>query len=256
MRRMTLPSGEIHLWSIPLAGSAAAVGRCVALLSDDEIERMARFRFEIHRRRFALRRGALRTILGWYAHLDARRLRFTVSAHGKPELMSPATSLRFNLSDSDDLALLGVVDGRRIGVDVEQMKDVREMDDIARRHFSVREYSDYAGAPAADRTRCFYNAWTRKEAWLKARGDGLSAGLSGFDVTLRPGRPARLLEVRGEKDEARRWRLRAFSPATGYVAAVAVEGKTLTLVRRRYDPERGVRPAEPAERRASPGSRG
>lgn len=198
----------------------------------------------------------MRTILAGYLGVDATQLRFTLSAHGKPELVTPASSLRFNLSDSVDLALLGVVDGLRIGVDVEQLKEVREMDDIARRHFSVREYADYVGAPAADRTRCFYNAWTRKEAWLKARGDGLSAGLSGFDVTLRPGRAARLLEVRGEQDEARRWRLRAFTPATGYVAAVAVEGETLKLVRRRYEPEGGVMPAERAARRVSPGSRG
>ncbi|MGH9867320.1 MAG: 4'-phosphopantetheinyl transferase family protein [Candidatus Polarisedimenticolia bacterium] len=231
-----LPEGELHLWRIRLHGPVESVARAAALLSDDERDRMARYRFEPHRRRFALRRGAMRVILAGYLDADPRKLSFRYTDRGKPELAGHGGSLRFNLSDSEDLAILGIADGRRIGVDVERLTEVPEMDDIARNHFSEHELQQYAGAAPASRTRCFYNAWTRKEAWLKARGDGLSAELSGFDVTLAIGRPARLLEVRGERGEAQRWCLYACTPAAGYVAAVAVEGTRLKLVRRRYDP--------------------
>lgn len=217
--------GEVHLWRIPLDRNPGGVARAAALISPDEIERMLRFRFDVHRERFALRRAGLRIILARYLDIEPGRLGFTCSPRGKPEISSPDgdPGLRFNLSDSEDLALVGVVPQRRIGVDVEYARPVREMDSIARRHFSPREYEEYLKAPPSGRTACFYNAWTRKEAWLKARGDGLWAGLSSFDVTLAAGSEPRLLAVRGEPAEADRWRLHAFTPAQGYVAAVAVE---------------------------------
>lgn len=226
--------GEVHLWRIPLHRDPEGVARAAALISPDEVERMLRFRFDVHRERFALRRAGLRILLARYLDLEPARLSFTCSPRGKPEISSPAgeTGLRFNLSDSEDLALLGIVPGRRIGVDVEHARPVREMDSIARRHFSPLEYEQYLKAAPDRRTECFYNAWTRKEAWLKARGDGLWAGLSGFDVTLASGSEPRLLEVRGEPGEAERWRMHAFAPAPGYVAAVAVEGPGARFVDR------------------------
>lgn len=217
--------GEVHLWRIPLDRNREGVARAAALISPDEVERMLRFRFDVHRERFVLRRAGLRILLARYLDVEPGRLEFICSPRGKPEVRSPDRDpgLRFNLSDSEDLAVVGIVIGRRIGVDVEHARPVREMDSIARRHFSPGEYEDYLKASPSDRRACFYNAWTRKEAWLKARGDGLWAGLSGFDVTLAAGSEPRLLAVRGEPGEAERWRLHAFTPAPDYVAAVAVE---------------------------------
>jgi 4'-phosphopantetheinyl transferase len=222
----TIGAREVHLWTIPLTRDSEAIDRAAALLSADEHVRWKRFRFAIHRDRFALRRGAMRRILSTYVGIDPAELSFTVSEHGKPELDEERhgiTGIRFNLSDSADLAILGVTPEARIGVDVERLNAMREMDAIARRHFSDREYEDYLSAPEEQRMTCFYNAWTRKEAWLKASGDGLSASLSSFDVTLRPGVPPRLLEVRGRPDEAARWTMHAWMPVEGYIAAVTVE---------------------------------
>jgi 4'-phosphopantetheinyl transferase len=226
--------GEVHVWRIPLDRDPGNVRRATALISPDEIERMLRFRFDVHRDRFALRRAGLRILLARYLDIEPDRVGFTFSPRGKPEIATPDgdPGLRFNLSDSADLALVGIVRGRRIGVDVEHARRVREMDSIARRHFSPREYEEYLKSPPSGRTACFYNAWTRKEAWLKARGDGLWAGLSGFDVTLAAGSEPRLRVVHGEPGEAERWRLHAFTPAPGYVAAVAVDDPDARFVDR------------------------
>jgi 4'-phosphopantetheinyl transferase len=236
----TIGAGEVHLWTIPLTRDSEAIDRAAAVLSPEERTRRGRFRFAIHRDRFALRRGAMRRILSRYCGLDPAELGFTVSAHGKPELdeaLHGVTGIRFNLSDSADLAILGVTRAGRIGVDVERLDPMREMDAIARRHFSDREYEDYLSAPHERRVTCFYNAWTRKEAWLKACGDGLSAGLSSFDVTLLPGVPPRLVEVRGRPGEAARWTMHAWSPAAGYVAAVIVEDVNARFVMHASDGE-------------------
>jgi len=232
----TLGAREVHLWRVPLTRESEAIERGAALLSADERLRRGRFRFAIHRDRFALRRGALRRILTMYLGIAPGDLRFTYSPHGKPELdaVHGDPGLRFNLSDSADLALLGVTRAGRIGVDVEQVSSLREMDAIARRHFSDREYADYMGAPPEQRTICFYNAWTRKEAWLKASGDGLSGDLSSFDVTLAVGSPPRLLAVRDRPHEAARWRLHACEPGAGYVGAVAVEEAGAELVEKSF----------------------
>jgi 4'-phosphopantetheinyl transferase len=136
--------GEVHVWRIPLDRDPGNVRRATALISPDEIERMLRFRFDVHRDRFALRRAGLRILLARYLDIEPDRVGFTFSPRGKPEIATPDgdPGLRFNLSDSADLALVGIVRGRRIGVDVEHARRVREMDSIARRHFSPREYEE------------------------------------------------------------------------------------------------------------------
>lgn len=253
---MPLGADEVRIWCIDLSGG---VTDAVSLLSQDERERLARYRFETHRRRFAVRRAALRTILGDLLEVDPRAVAFRYTQHGKPEvqslglrrpeprslelespelqspelrfpdLQSPEAEpteqegprLRFNLSDSEDFAIVGVTWDAAIGVDVERIKPVAERDAIARRHFSAREYEAYARVPGEDRDRAFYNCWTRKEAWLKARGEGLIGDLQAFSVSLGPA--ARLLEVAGEEAAPKRWRLHSHWLEGGYVAAVAVE---------------------------------
>lgn len=255
MVRLVLGADEIQLWRIDLSGEGDDLHQpSVGLLSADERERMERYRFAVHRRRFAIRRAALRTILAGYLGIDPRSVAFQYSQQGKPEL-APASSgllrqapelvrgpelasapglagtegsatpkharLRFNLSDSEDLALLGVTWNDAIGVDVEWIRPVAERDAIARNHFSAREYESCMRAPAEERDRVFYNCWTRKEAWLKARGEGLIGDLQAFEVSVGPG--ARLLSVRGEDDTPSQWRLYSRALAGGHVAAIAVE---------------------------------
>lgn len=192
---------------------------------------MARFRFDVHRERFALRRGAMRTILGSYLGLGPSEIRFRYSAKGKPEIESApeAAGPKFNLSDSEDLAILGVTPDADIGVDVEQRRPTRDLDALARRYFSEREQAEYFDLPESQRVEGFYSCWTRKEALLKATGEGITVDLKGFDVTLAPGRPAELLEMRSPPGEAGMWRLYALEPRRGFAAAVAVPSRSLRL---------------------------
>lgn len=223
---LVLAAGEVHTWRVPLDVPDAARRHLVGLLSDDERERAARFHHERDGAAFIAAHGALRLILGRYLHLDPAALRFRASAHGKPSLDGLAgTTLTFNLSHSHRLALIAVSTGREVGVDVEWMRaDLADMR-VAERFFSAHEVGVLRSLPAADRVRGFFNCWTRKEAYIKARGEGLSMPLHEFDVTLAPGEPARLLSTRADPCDAARWALAALEPGDGYAAAVAAEGQ-------------------------------
>lgn len=235
------PPGEVHLWRIPLFPRAERVEARAALLSREETERAARFRFETHRQRYVLRRGALKRLLGGYLGIEPDRVGFRYSDRGKPELVdsSGQARLEFNLSDSEDWALLGVVLERSIGVDIEQMRPIEEIEALVRDHFSAREHQVFLGLDPGQKLAGFYNGWTRKEAWLKARGEGITAPLDAFDVTLAPDEPPRLLEVRGSPGEAERWSLSACRPADGYVGALAVLGPPIRILQMTYEEAAG-----------------
>jgi 4'-phosphopantetheinyl transferase len=216
-------------------------------LSPDEKARAGRFVFARHQRRFAAGRGALRAILGGYLDRAPARLRFEYGPHGKPSLAAPEaeSGLRFNLSHSQGLALVAVTRFRELGVDVEEVRPLVDAQPIAARCFSAEENRVFLGVPAADRLAVFFNCWTRKEAYLKALGDGLARPLDTFDVTLRAGEPARLVRVRGDEEEAARWSLRALEPAPGFVGALSVEGQDWTLACGAWPP--GFESVEPLE---------
>lgn len=239
-----LAPGEIHLWRIALSREADLVQRRALLLSSDERARMRRFHFDLHRERFAIRRGALRVLLGCYLQIDPGHVTFQYSSRGKPELEQPTQDhvLRFNLSDSSDWALLGVTLDHPIGVDIEHLRPLPDADTLARDYFSSLEHEKYRSIAPMERLAGFYNCWTRKEAWLKARGDGLSVPLDSFDVTLVPGQPPRLLGVRNAPVDPRRWSLYACTPADDYVAAIAVEREDSQLLQMTFDDSGGARP--------------
>lgn len=221
-----LPADEVHVWRAPLDLPGDAVRRLRRLLSDDERERAARFHHERDRLGYIAAHGALRLILGRYLRVDGAALRFRTGAHGKPALDGPENgALTFNLSHSHRLALIAVARGRAVGVDVEWMRaDLADMR-VAEQFFSAREVSVLRSLPERDRVQGFFNCWTRKEAYIKARGEGLSMPLHEFDVTLAPGEPVRLLATRADPPDAARWQLAALEPGEGYAAAVAAEGQ-------------------------------
>jgi 4'-phosphopantetheinyl transferase len=224
---LTLESDEVHVWRASLEQKASAVAEFRRLLAEDERCRADRFHFTRDRVHYVVARGILRTLLARYLNERPERLRFNYSAFGKPSLeedSAGALALRFNLSHSKDLALYAFTRGREIGVDVEHVRADVEGEDIARRFFSPAEISVLRSLPAEARPRAFFDCWTRKEAYIKAHGEGLSLPLDGFDVTLSPGEPARLLATRHDPAQAARWSLRELSPGEGYAAALAVEG--------------------------------
>jgi 4'-phosphopantetheinyl transferase len=195
------------------------------VLSDAERERAGRFAFRRDARRFIVARARLRQLLAARSGVPAESVALTYGAHGKPALADPGNDrgLRFNLSHRDELAVFAFSFGREVGIDIEALRELPDADDLAARFFSPREHEAYQALDRGERTVGFFNCWTRKEAFVKALGEGLSHPLDSFDVSLTPGEPAELLRVAPTPPDGRRWRLQGFAPAPGYVAAVAIE---------------------------------
>jgi 4'-phosphopantetheinyl transferase len=193
--------------------------------------RAERFHFEHDRKRFIVARGILRTILGWYLGVEHSRLQFCYRKNGKPALADTFGKgrIHFNLSHSEGLALYAFTRDREIGVDIEYIHDLSEMDQIAERFFSTGENNVFRELPESKKKEAFFRCWTCKEAFIKAIGDGLSHPLDKFDVSSVPGEPARLLGIEGDAKAASRWTIQELKPASGFAAAFAAEGRRWRL---------------------------
>jgi len=189
---------------------------------------MERFRLEKDRRRYLIGRGLLRSLLGVYLNRAPQDLRFETTAAGKPHLASGLGQLQFNVSHSGEYVLIAITDDRAVGIDVEAVHDDFDVDEVAVHFFSANERRDLETFTGRVKIEAFYNCWTRKEAYVKARGEGLSLPLDQFDVSLRPGEPARLIATRPNPAEATRWQLSGLDVADGYRAALAIEGQGWT----------------------------
>lgn len=225
-----IPPGIVHVWRVPLDDHSAA-GELRPLLSDDECARADRLFTAELRARYTLAHGWKRRILSRYSRTAPAALRFSASPAGKPALID-APDVHFNLSHSGQLALVAVAAGAAVGVDVEQQKaSIRHLD-IAERFFSAAECEVLRGLSAdpEQMTSAFFAAWTRKEAYVKARGDTISQGLQHFDVALAPGSLARLLADRMHTDAPSRWSMAAVAIDAGYTAAVVHDGPLRDVV--------------------------
>ena len=193
-----------------------------AVLSQDERQRAERFVFDRDRRRFTVARVRLRQLLAARLGIQPESVELTYGANGKPALAGrcAAADLRFNVSHSEDVAVYAFAHERDIGIDVEAVRTIRDMDEVAARFFSRFEIEAYRALDARDKPQGFFNCWTRKEAFVKALGDGLSHALDRFDVSLAPGDPARILSVDGIAGEDCGWTVHSFVPSPGFVAAV------------------------------------
>lgn len=233
-------AGEIHVWTIPLDPPAAEVAALSALLADDERRRAERFRFARHRRRYAVGRGALRTLLGRYLGVGPRDVVFRYGPNEKPylapELATAAGGFEFNLSNSDELAVVAFATGREVGADVERLRPMPDALAVAERFFSAAERRVLAAVPEGDRERTFFRCWTRKEAYLKAVGTGITVPLDRFDVTLAAEDPPRILAMEGDPEKAAAWTLAHLEPAAGYLGALAIEAKPSLLRGYRWQP--------------------
>lgn len=214
----------VHIWSADLDDPAFHADGLVHLLSPDERARAARFRYERDRRRFSTARGLLRVLLGGYLNQDPAAIELAYGPSGKPKLRTRGAepSIHFNLAHADSCALFGFARGSEVGVDVEKLRDFPELGDIARRFFSPGEAERVANADTATRVPAFFRCWTRKEAFIKALGDGLSRPLDSFAVTVEADRAPRIEWTLGEPELPNFWSLHHLEPRTGYVAAVAL----------------------------------
>ncbi len=214
---------SVHLWSVTLDRSKEETDSFAALLSEDEAERASRFSFPIRRNRFIVGRGTLRVILGQYVGTKPADLRFTYGPQGKPELVGE--ELRFNLSHSEGAALVAVARSRSVGIDLERVNQDVQLERIARRICSSRELAALDRVPPDKRLEAFYNAWIRKEAFVKATGKGFSLPVEQVEVSLEPGSPARLLGVPAGEGPVSRWSIAALKLKGGFVGALVVEGR-------------------------------
>lgn len=228
---------DVHVWRAALDPPAERILQLANTLSSEERSRAERYYFEKDRQRFIVGRGLLRTILGSYLGIEPAEIQFCYSDRGKPALASSLSSpptkgeqrgdsemLRFNLSHSSNVVLYAFAQNREIGIDVERIRSIPEIEKLAERFFATGENAALLALPTEQRSRAFFNCWTRKEAYIKALGDGLALPLDRFEVTLAPGEPAELVSIEGDRANTNRWSLQELYPGDGYVGAIAVEG--------------------------------
>ena len=214
------------MWRASLEMPTSGIAHLQHVLVQEELERARRFYFEDDRRKWIVAHGLLRSLLGQYLKCNPRSLHFTTNHYGKPLLVSPVGGkrLQFNLSHSGNLVLFAFAYESEVGVDVEQMRADIDYRELAARYFSVRECTAFEALSADLQQEAFFLCWSRKEAYVKARGKGLSLPLDQFDVSLVPDEPVRLFGSREEPQAVERWSLYDLFPARGYAGALSIEG--------------------------------
>ncbi|HET6899000.1 MAG TPA: 4'-phosphopantetheinyl transferase superfamily protein [Vicinamibacteria bacterium] len=234
-----LGPGEVHVW---LAGQPAEHTRhlrrdhLTTVLSADEQVRANRFYFAKDRERYVDARALLRVLVAGYLGTPPGEVQFAYGGHGKPALPKPeggTRDLRFNVSHSGGVALLAFAWGRELGIDIEGERPMANWQAIAATCFSSRERAHLERLSPAERDQAFFRYWTRKEAFIKATGEGLSGALDRFDMSLAPGAPARVLDS-GRMEEMTGWWLEDLHPLTGFAAAVVTEGPPTRITCWRY----------------------
>lgn len=216
---------EVDVWRVALDAPPDVVSVQRRLLSPPEAARADRFQRARHRRRFTVARGALRWVLGSYLRRPPQAIELTYGERDKPRLAGPVVghgNLQFNLSHSAELALVAVTSGAEVGIDVEAVRPLADAAELAERYFSPGERAALAACSDAERQAAFYRCWTRKEAYVKAVGDGVGLGLDRFEVSLDAGGGARFIALADAPAGASAWSLVHLEPAPGYIGALAL----------------------------------
>ncbi|MES1025690.1 4'-phosphopantetheinyl transferase superfamily protein [Gloeocapsa sp. BRSZ] len=227
---LTLSGNEVHVWRVALDVDATIVCSLFSTLCATEQQRAERFYLQLHRDRFIVGRGVLRKVLANYLQIQPNEINFSYNAYGKPSLVvANQEPLRFNLSHSQELALIAVTQNCDVGVDLECIRNDFPCQEIAARFFSPTEVAVLRSLPPHLQTTAFFTCWTRKEAFIKATGKGLSLPLDKFDVSCFPGESAELLYTAWDESEVQRWTLQELIPDARYVGALAVAEKNWHL---------------------------
>ncbi|HEY1806694.1 MAG TPA: 4'-phosphopantetheinyl transferase superfamily protein [Terracidiphilus sp.] len=224
----TLSRREIHIWIFPTEAPNDLVARFERILPSEEVDRGARFHSTHLRDSFVLARGALRFLLGKYLNTDPASIRFVYGLRGKPALAS-VTGIDFNMTHSGTMAAIALTMDCPLGIDLEQIRPISDMQEIAARFFCPEEASEVMSLSAAERERAFFRCWTRKESYIKATGDGLFTPLDDFRVTVLCGTPARFVHLARDLVAAQKWTLHDLNLVPDYAAALAYRGQERSL---------------------------
>jgi 4'-phosphopantetheinyl transferase len=221
---------EVHIWRSPLNVPRSTQDVLIQFLSADEHKRAERFRFDQHRQQFITTRGLLRYLLGRYLETDPAHVQFVYGPYGKPALDSSNSGqfLSFNLSHSHHQALYAIAGNRPIGIDIEYERPIQTIDQLAQRFFTAKEYLSLASLPPEQKQAAFFCGWTRKEAYLKATGQGL-IGLSRVEVTVLPDQAPQVLNLADTLSSPSDWILQDISSGEGYWSAIAIPAPSLRL---------------------------
>jgi 4'-phosphopantetheinyl transferase len=231
---------KVHVWAALLDVAPPGLAAFEQTLSSSELARAARFHFVEHRNRYIVAHGWLRQLLSDYLSIPAAAVEFDYGPQGKPVLAgSPNSSaLQFNMTHSEGLALVAVARGTPVGIDVERVRTLEDAGDLVARFFSTRESSEFKSLPDDQKPLAFFNLWTRKEAWLKATGEGITHLLDRVEVSFMPGAPARLLSLPDRFPPTSNWTICDITPCPGFAAAVVAAGERGEFECRRWDHER------------------
>jgi len=221
--RLRLDEHQTHLWAFSLDLGGGELYRLFELLSPEEQQRARRFRFDLHRDRFIAARTQLRLLLSHYTREEPNQIQFTYGTNGKPQVVSTDSNstLEFNLAHSAELALLAVNRSVPVGVDLEELHLLEDAPALVARFFSTRENQSFQQLRESQKLSAFFNLWTRKEAWLKATGEGIGYSLNKVEVSFLPDEEARLFAT-PESRPISEWQLTNLKPAIGFVAALAL----------------------------------
>jgi 4'-phosphopantetheinyl transferase len=222
------PLERVDVWSLRTDDPDLPLSYLEGLLAPDELARANRFRFEHLRRNYILSRGSLRVLCSRYLKTHPASIPIRYGTNGKPEL-GPDCKLRFNLSHSGALTVFAFAYELELGVDVEQIREIKDIEAVVRRFFCPEEAAEVLGAPDTARAHVFHTCWTRKEAFIKATGNGLSTPLDSFRVTVKDNEPTRLAHINFNEDEGGRWSLLSLHLPPRYVGALCYRGPALPL---------------------------
>jgi 4'-phosphopantetheinyl transferase len=222
---LSTDDSTVDVWRIQLSGMLPILSALHSVLSQDEVERANRFYRQKDRQRFTITRGALRCLLSVYLGKSPSEISFQFSEFGKMSLSVPLSTsgLCFNLSHSGDIALIAVTYHRDIGADIEAVRGDIDCETLATEFFSVAEATSLLDLTSEARHKTFFECWCRKEAYVKARGEGLSYPLDGFTVSIGDG-GLQSLQVHDDPDESGRWRPCSLSLGPDYAGAIVVLG--------------------------------
>jgi 4'-phosphopantetheinyl transferase len=227
---------KVHVWHASLQQPEEVIQKLEAVLSEEERQRAERFRFEKDRQSYSVSRGILRTLLYRYTGIQPEEIQFKYNPAGKPFLagLESGQNLSFNLSHAGLLVLFAFSWDRQVGIDVECIRPMEEMEQVAEKFFSPWEYKKFCKTSEKERLRAFYNCWTRKEAFIKAVGEGLSFPLREVEVSLEMGVPAQFITILGSRQEAECWTLHNLKTWDGYAAALVVEGSDHSISHKQW----------------------